>query len=77
MVPSQKIKTTTLPHSLSHAGLRIKEYLDRVPSFHYYLKANLYLSNANMSIFTTLNQPVAILATAFSKLTKVTNDRFV
>ena len=30
-----------------------------------------------MSIFTILNQPVAILVEAFSKLIKVTNDRFI
>ena len=30
-----------------------------------------------MSIFTILNQPVAILVTAFSKLIKVTNDHFI
>ena len=30
-----------------------------------------------MSIFTILNQPAAILVTAFSKLIKVTNDRFI
>ena len=30
-----------------------------------------------MSIFTILNQPVAILVTAFSKLIKVTNDRYL
>ena len=30
-----------------------------------------------MSIFTILNQTVAILVTAFSKLIKVTKDRFI
>ena len=30
-----------------------------------------------MSIFTILNQPVAILVTASSKLIKVTNDHFI
>ena len=30
-----------------------------------------------MTIFTILNQPVAILVTAFTKPIKVTNDRFI
>ena len=38
---------------------------------------NTELTNANMSIFTILNQTVAILVTAFSKLIKVTNDSFI